>query len=136
MEKCSRCTYRKTTEINPRKKEKKSKTTYIIKHKRQEYLTKLDPKEAKSIIRIRLKMIDLAKYMKNKYNNTKCRLCKKESEDLKHFLTCEMNLIRKTEEESQDIIRDIKSEEIHNIVHATKEINNTMEYRKTLLALH
>ena len=79
-------------------------------------------------------MIDCAKYMKNKYNNTKCRLCKKESEDLKHILTCEMNLIRKTEEESQHIIRDIESEEITNIIHAIKEINNTMEYRKTLLA--
>ena len=44
-------------------------------------------KKKKTAMRLRLKMIDTKMYMKSKYDEDKCRLCKAETENTQHIYT-------------------------------------------------
>ena len=73
-------------------------------------------------------MIDNPKFMKTKYNSTKCRLCKK-SEDLKHIIICEKNDIKRTEEESKEVIKNLERQDTDKILKAANEIEAFIEQR-------
>ena len=67
----------------------KCKNLKINTHHQKKYLTELDPKNAKTILLSRLRMIELKYNFKNKYkNNTNCIFCSKNEETLSHIIQC------------------------------------------------
>lgn len=54
----------------------------------KEYLKILKPKDAMTILKCRLGMIEVKTNFKNKYKDTKCKKCGRE-EDLEHLLSCQ-----------------------------------------------
>ena len=74
---------------------------------RKLYTEKLIPEEAMTILEARLGMTKVKANYKNMHSNTLCDLCKNETEDLKHLITCQENMNITNEEEVKKILEQI-----------------------------
>ena len=87
--------------------------------KLKDYFLYLKPEDARTMFRIRSEMYDIKALQKHKYEDSKCRLCGSESEDMDHVLNrCvrveknnnrHVNLVAEDEETCREIISRIRS---------------------------
>ena len=110
----------------------KSKTLYylnnkkeIIAGKRAQYMDILSRKEASTIFAARTRMIDVKTNYRNKYKDTKCRMCKTEEETQKHVLENCMEINRN--EIGQITEEDIFTEETGKLKTTAWKINRIKE---------
>ena len=110
----------------------KSKTLYYLKNKkdltagkRAPYMDSLPRREASTIFAARTRMIDVKTNFRNKYKDTKCRMCNTEEETQKHILEECRNIDRS--ETGKITEEEIFTEEIEKIKITARKINRIRE---------
>ena len=93
------------------------KLRFISPDNRNNYIKELSTRDATTIMKTRLNMLDLKANFRGKYNNERCDLCEKEEDNTEHLFKCEklMKLLKHTqtveslESPSKDLAEFIKS---------------------------
>ena len=110
----------------------KSKTLYYLNNKkdltagkRAPYMDILTRREASTIFAARTRMIDVKTNYRNKYKDTKCRMCNTEEETQKHIFEECRNINRN--ETGKITEEEIFTEEIEKIKATARKINRIQE---------
>ena len=103
--------------------------------KPNEYLTKMSPTNAKTILLTKLGMIDIKTNFKNKYQDNKCTFCKDEEETLEHIVSCKKVEVDRGIFEmmrGNGVYEMIYGNDIDSLERVARVIENIMEEREKM----
>ena len=105
-------------------KKEKSKLRYLTNFKQEKYVEQFSFKDAITMLRIRLNMIDAKCNYKGQYKtNLICEVCKEDNDTTEHIFKCKTSKVKVTSK-VEDIINSN-----HKII---EEVNNVLSNRKKL----
>ena len=116
---------------------KKCKKLKINTHHMKNYLSELNPKNAKTILLSRLRMIELKNNYKNKYkNNPHCTFCSKIEETINHIIQCPklpFDVAEMTKIEPCDLDDVLYGDDCEELDKLARVVNRILEEREEII---